>query len=101
MLNLLGNAYKRCCTQAARAENDKTLSTTLGSSGASAGAGRHDPTGFLLHDTPSAAPALESMLVYSKFRGLGFRMVRSPILDSLNTLQWVVCVAHGAAQVRQ
>jgi hypothetical protein len=71
MLNLLENASKICSTQTARAEYDKSLSTNSAPKGAGGSGMSSD---FHLNDTTSAAPALESMLVYSKFRGLGFRM---------------------------
>ena len=66
MLSLLENANKICTTDAARAEYKGGLS-----GGSSAAKNNAD---FQNDITSSATPALESMLVYTKFRGLGFRM---------------------------
>jgi hypothetical protein len=62
MLGLLENANKVCLADTARAEFTQTQTQATSSTSSSLAAPLRE------------APALESMLVYSKFRGLGFRM---------------------------
>lgn len=79
MLSLLENANKICATENARVEYSKSLassssSPSSGDAGASAGEGGSIGDAATTVTTLSAPPALESMLIYTKFRGLGFRM---------------------------
>jgi hypothetical protein len=74
MLSLLENAHKICTTDSARSEYTKTLTSSPSSPASNGGSGSGAGSDFHLNDTTSATPALESMLVYTKFRGLGFRM---------------------------
>ena len=77
MLSLLENANKICATENARAEYSKAHPLSISSSsGDTAGGGSSDtaPTAATAAVLAASPPALESMLVYTKFRGLGFRM---------------------------